>query len=600
MIKTRLVRLLSHAKKYIVYNILWQWIALLAQIAAVFSIADLLERIIFSAATAENIRNTAAVLLLSVIVRFVCDRMAAKASYAASVDVKRILREKIYEKLLRLGASYREQTGTSEVVQMSAEGVEQLEIYFGKYLPQLFYSLLAPVTLFAVLAFVNLKSSIVLLVCVPLIPISIVAVQKFAKKLLNKYWGIYTGLGDSFLENLQGLTTLKIYQSDALKADEMDVEAQNFRKITMKVLTMQLNSTSVMDIVAYGGAAIGMIVAAGEFLNGSLSFAGCLSIILLASEFFIPLRLLGSFFHIAMNGMAASDKIFRLLDLEETESGEEKLADGPLDIRLSEVRFSYEKEREILKGINLELPAGSFVSLVGESGCGKSTIAGLLTGKNRNFTGMIEIGGKEISRIQEADLMKHVTLIRHNSYLFKGTVEENLRMAKPDATKDEMERVLAKVNLLSFLNTQQGLQTKLLEKAGNLSGGQCQRLALARALLHDTPVYIFDEATSNIDAESEELIMDVIRQLAKEKTVLLISHRLSNVVGSDCIYMLADGEINEKGTHEELMKKNGKYQHLYESQRSLEEYTYGASCNTFHVGRAVDSRQIKDGKAVKA
>lgn len=573
MIKTRLVRLLSHARKYIVYNILWQWIALLAQMAAVFSIAGLLEQVIFGGADAENIRNTAIILCLSIIVRFVCDRMAARASYAASVDVKRILREKIYEKLLRLGASYKEKTSTSEIVQMSAEGVEQLETYFGRYLPQLFYSLLAPITLFIVLAFVNLKASVVLLICVPLIPISIVAVQKFAKKLLNKYWGIYTGLGDSFLENLQGLTTLKIYQADEQKAGEMDVEAQNFRKITMKVLTMQLNSTSVMDIVAYGGAAIGMIVAASEYLKGNVSFAGTLSIILLASEFFIPLRLLGSFFHIAMNGMAASDKIFRLLDLEEPKAGEEQLPEGALDIRLTDVHFSYEKEREILKGISLELPAGSFVSLVGESGCGKSTIAGLLSGKNREYQGRIEIGGKSISRIQEADLMEHITLIRHNSYLFKGTVEDNLRMAKPDATKEEMEAVLAKVNLLSFLNTQQGLQTALAEKAGNFSGGQCQRLALARALLHDTPVYIFDEATSNIDAESEELIMEVIRELAKTKTVLLISHRLSNVTASDCIYMLADGQIQEKGTHEELMRNKGRYEHLFESQRSLEEYS---------------------------
>lgn len=572
MIKTRLVRLLSHAKKYIAYNVLWQWISLLAQIAAVFSIADLLEQVILGAADAVSIRNTAVILLISILVRFISDRMAAKASYAASVDVKRILREKIYEKLLRLGASYREKTSTSEVVQMSAEGVEQLEVYFGKYLPQLFYSLMAPVTLFAVLSFVNLKASIVLLVCVPLIPISIVAVQKFAKKLLNKYWGIYTGLGDSFLENLQGLTTLKIYQADEQKAEEMDVEAQNFRRITMKVLTMQLNSTSVMDIVAYGGAAVGMIVAASEFLKGNVSFAGTLSIILLASEFFIPLRLLGSFFHIAMNGMAASDKIFRLLDLEEPEAGGEKLPEGRLDICLSDVHFSYEKDREILKGISFKLPAGSFVSLVGESGCGKSTIAGLLSGKMRGFTGKIEIGGKSISMIQEAELMKHITLVRHNSYLFKGTVEENLRMAKPDAAKAEMEAVLSKVNLLSFLNAQQGLQTKLLEKAGNFSGGQCQRLALARALLHDTPVYIFDEATSNIDAESEELIMEVIRELAKTKTVLLISHRLSNVTASDCIYMLVNGENKEKGTHEELMEQGGSYQYLFESQRSLEEY----------------------------
>lgn len=591
MIKTRLVRLLSHARKYIVYNVMWQWIALLAQIAVVFSIAHLLEQVIFRMADAKSIRYTAIILVSAIAIRFICDRMAAKASYAASVDVKRILRKKIYEKLLRLGASYREKTGTSEVVQMSAEGVEQLEVYFGKYLPQLFYSLLAPVTLFIVLSFVSLKASVVLLVCVPLIPVSIVAVQKIAKKLLNKYWGIYTGLGDSFLENLQGLTTLKIYQADQQKADEMDVEAQNFRKITMKVLTMQLNSTSVMDIVAYGGAAAGMIVAVCQFLSGSLGFAGTVSIILLASEFFIPLRLLGSFFHIAMNGMAASDKIFRLLDLEEPEEGREVLPEGALDICLSDVHFSYEKDlsgkadksvreensggeayREILKGVSLTLPAGNFISLVGESGCGKSTIAGLLSGKNRGFGGTILIGGKNISDISETDLMKHVTLIRHNSYLFKGTVEENLRMAKPDATVAEMEEALDKVNLLSFLQTQQGLQTVLLERGGNFSGGQCQRLALARALLHDTPVYIFDEAASNIDAESEDLIMEVIRDLAKTKTVLLISHRLYNVVESDCIYMLEDGMVKEKGTHRELMAERGSYQHLYESQRSLEEY----------------------------
>lgn len=572
MIKMRLVRLLSHAKKYIVFQVIWQWIGLLAQMAAVFSIADLLEQVIFAAVDTRSIQRTAIILALAVIVRFVCERMAAKASYRASVDVKWILRKKIYEKLLRLGASYREKTPTSEAVQLSAEGVEQLETYFGKYLPQLFYSLLAPITLFCVLAFVNVKASVVLLVCVPLIPISIVAVQKIAKKLLNNYWSIYTGLGDSFLENLQGLTTLKIYQADEKKSQEMDEESQKFRKVTMKVLTMQLNSTSVMDIVAYGGAAIGMIVAVNEFLHGRLEFAGALAIILLASEFFIPLRLLGSFFHIAMNGMSASDKIFRLLDLEEPETGDEKLPAGPLDIRLSGVKFSYEEDREILKEIDLSLPAGSFVSLVGESGCGKSTIAGLLTGKNRGYEGTIQIGGKRICDISEPELMEHVTLIRHDSYLFKGTVEENLRMAGPDVSKKEMEAVLEKVNLLSFLNSQQGLETRLLENAGNFSGGQCQRLALARALLHDTPVYIFDEATSNIDAESEELIMEVIHELARTRTVLLISHRLSNVTDSDCIYMLVNGEISEQGTHEELMKQGGSYQQLYESQRNLEMY----------------------------
>lgn len=577
MIKTRLVGLLSHAKKYIVYTILWQWAALLSQVLAVFSIADLLERVADQTLTAAVIQKTVVILLLVVAVRFLCERMGARSSYLACVDVKRILREKLYEKMLKLGASYSEKVSSSEVVQVSTEGVEQLETYFGKYLPQLFYSLIAPMTLFMILCRVSLKASVILLVCVPLIPISIVVVQKIAKKLLNKYWSIYTGLGDSFLENLQGLTTLKIYQADQQKADEMDMESQNFRKITMKVLTMQLNSTSVMDIIAYGGAAVGMAAAVTEFFKGSISLSGTLCIVLLASEFFLPLRLLGSFFHIAMNGMAASDKIFKILDLPEPTTGEKKLPDSPLDISLKDVHFSYEQEREILKGVNLDLPAGSFVSLVGESGCGKSTIAGLLSAKNRGYTGEITIGsekasGLNLSEVDEADLMKHVVMVRHNSYLFKGTVEENLRMAKTDVSKEEMEAVLQKVNLLGFLQTQDSLQTKLQEKAGNLSGGQCQRLVIARALLKDAEVYIFDEATSNIDVESEELIMDVIHELAKKRTVLLISHRLANVVKSDRIYFLKDGKIKESGKHEELMQKNGAYRHLYESQMALENY----------------------------
>ena len=572
MIKTRLVGLLSHAKKYIGYTILWQWLALISQIVAVFSIAGLLEMVVYQQVSVALIQKTVLTLICVVIARFICERMGARSSYLACVDVKRILREKIYDKMLKLGASYSVQVSSSEVVQVSTEGVEQLEIYFGKYLPQLFYSLIAPITLFVILCRVSMKASVVLLICVPLIPISIVVVQKIAKKLLNKYWSIYTGLGDSFLENLQGLTTLKIYQADQQKADEMDMESQNFRKITMKVLTMQLNSTSVMDIVAYGGAAIGMAVSLSEYLKGNLSLSGTLCIVLLASEFFLPLRLLGSFFHIAMNGMAASDKIFKILDLPEPKTGEKVISDGALDISLRNVHFSYEADREILKGIHLELPVGSFVSLVGESGCGKSTIAGLLSAKNRGYTGEISIGGENLSEIDETDLMKHVVLVRHNSYLFKGTVEENLRMAKPNATEEEMNTVLEKVNLLGFLQTQEGLQTKLLERASNLSGGQCQRLVIARALLKNAEVYIFDEATSNIDVESEELIMNVIHEIAKTKTVLLISHRLANVVKSDQIYFLKNGEIEERGTHEELMQINGAYRHLYDSQMSLENY----------------------------
>lgn len=580
MIKTRLVGLLSHAKKYIVYTILWQWLALFSQIAAVFTIAGLIEAAVNHSIDAPRVQRAALILVAVVLVRLLCEKMGAKSSYMACVDVKRVLREKIYDKLLRLGASYRDHVSTAEIVQVSTEGVEQLETYFGKYLPQLFYSLLAPVTLFIVLCRVSLKASVVLLICVPLIPISIVVVQKIAKKLLNKYWSVYTGLGDSFLENLMGFTTLKIYQADDQKADEMDAESQRFRKITMKVLTMQLNSTSVMDIVAYGGAAVGMVVALSEFVNGALSVSGALSIILLASEFFLPLRLLGSFFHIAMNGMAASDKIFRILDMEEPEDGGSVLPDGALDIEFADVHFSYgSSDREILKGINLSLPAGHIISLVGESGCGKSTIAGILSGRNKGYTGSVTIGGMELSDVNETDLMKHVVLVRHNSYLFAGTVADNLRMAKRNATDEEMWNVLEKVNLKDFVASEDGLDTVIQEKAGNLSGGQSQRLGIARALLADAPVYIFDEATSNIDADSEEIIMNVIHEMAQTRTILLISHRLANVTDSDKIYMLKYGAISESGTHEELMKLDGSYRHLYESQMALENYGGRRRCS---------------------
>ena len=572
MIKKRLVGLLSHAKKYIIYQVVWQWLALLCQVVMIYSASMLLETALFREVTPRTAAHCGVLVLAALILRLVCDRQASHASYRASVDVKRILRDKIYSKLLRLGASYREKVTTSEVVQMAAEGVEQLETYFGKYLSQLFYSLLAPVTLFVILSFVNWQASLVLLICVPLIPISIVAVQKIAKKLLNKYWGIYTDLGDSFLENLQGLTTLKIYRSDEKKAEEMDEESQRFRQITMKVLTMQLNSTSVMDIIAYGGAAVGMIVTLTQFMKGNLSVHGALMMILLASEFFIPLRLLGSFFHIAMNGMAASDKIFALLDLPEPEEKAQTLSGAEMDIEFAGVHFSYEEDREILKGIDMEFPAGSFTSLVGTSGCGKSTAAAILMGRNRGYQGSVTVEGRELSDVQESSLMDQITLVSHNSYLFKGTVEDNLRMGRPDATEKEMEEVLRKVNLWGFLQAQQGLSTPVMEKGSNFSGGQCQRLAIARALLHDTPVYVFDEATSNIDAESEEMIMDVIHKLAETKTIILISHRLANVVKSNRIYMMKEGCIAETGTHEELMGENGDYAELYRAQMELEQY----------------------------
>ena len=572
MIKKRLIGLLAHGKKYIVFQVLWQWFALLCQVLITYAVAMTLDGAVFGTLTERRLAVYACLGAGGMALRFFCDRQAAQASFAASMDVKRILREQIYRKLLRLGASYREGVSTSEVVQMAAEGVEQLETYFGKYLPQLFYSLAAPVTLFVILSFVNWQASLVLLVCVPLIPVSIVAVQKIAGKLLKRYWGIYTELGDSFLENLQGLTTLKIYQCDGIRARKMDEEAQRFRQITMKVLMMQLNSTSVMDIIAYGGAAAGMIVTVCQFCAGHVGLGGALMLILLASEFFIPLRLLGSFFHIAMNGMAASNRMFALLDLPEPEKEEGKIQEERVNITMFKVRFSYEPDREILKGIHMNFPAGSFTSLVGLSGSGKSTVAGLLTGRNKGYEGSITAAGMELSRVSEASLMDTVTMVSHNSYLFKGTVEENLRMGKENASDEELEEVLREVRLYDFLHSRQGLGTAVAERGENFSGGQRQRLALARALLHDTPVYIFDEATSNIDMESEEMIMDVIHRLAKKKTVILISHRLANVVKSDRIYLLEQGKVVQWGNHDVLMAQEGPYRELFQHQQELENY----------------------------
>ena len=374
------------------------------------------------------------------------------------------------------------------------------------------------------------------------------------------------------MENLQGLTTLKIYQADAKKNEEMNVEAEHFRKITMKVLTMQLNSISIMDIVAFGGAAAGIVMAVSQLAAGNIDFAGCIIIILLSADFFIPMRQLGSFFHIAMNGMAASDKIFHLLDLEEPQEKTKTVPNHNCDIACSHVGFRYNEEREILKDVSAQFPQGSFTAIVGESGCGKSTLGGILMGRNAPYQGHITIGGVELSEIEESNLMQTITYISHNSYLFKGTVRDNLLMGDPNATDEQMWHVLEQTKLAAFLRSEQGLDTLLLEKASNLSGGQCQRLALSRALLHNSPIYIFDEATSNIDVESEDDIMEQIYHLAKTKTVILISHRLANVVQADHIYVMKHGNITEQGTHERLMEQQGTYYELYHSQKQLEQY----------------------------
>ena len=573
MIKTRLIEQVPSSKKYIALTVLAQWLKTVANIVMIFILSNLLAQILDGKAfDFKSLLPYLGAIAAVMFVRYLCGYASSQTSFFASSEVKKVLRQKMYKKLTRMGASYSEKVSTSEVLQVFVEGVDQLELYFGKYLPQFFFAMLAPITLFAVLVFVSWKASVVLLICVPLIPLSIVAVQKIAKRLLSKYWGVYTNLGDTFLENIQGLTTLKVYQADERKNVEMNEKAEEFRRITMKVLTMQLNSVSVMDIVAYAGSAVGVVIAIIQVKNGTITLPQAFLIIMLAADFFLPLRLLGSFFHVAMNGMAASDKLFKLLDTKEDEHGAEIPENLDGDIEIKDLSFSYDNEKTVLNDISATFKKHELISIVGESGCGKSTLASLLCGTTKGYIGSITIGGVEIKDIDEKTLMNNITAVNFNSYIFAGTVRENMLIADKSTSDEKMIEALKMVNLWSFLSEQDGLDTKLNQQGSNFSGGQRQRLAIARALLHNTPIYVFDEVTSNIDAESENDIMAVIHNMAQIKTVILISHRLENVVGSDKILLLDKGKIEESGTHSELMSLNKKYKLMYSTQAELEKY----------------------------
>lgn len=577
MFHKRLLQEFKDNQKQVAGMVLTQWISLLSNVTLMFVIANTINAIVKDTFTTKQMVLLFLTFVAVILIRGGMTKINDIMSYLASTKVKSRLREVMNQKLMDLGTSYRKSMATSEIVQISTEGVEQLEIYFGRYVPQFFYSLLAPITLFVIVSFMSIKVALVLLLCVPLIPVSIIAVQKFAKKMLNKYWGIYTGLGDTFLENLQGLTTLKIYQADERYAKKMDEEAEMFRKITMRVLIMQLNSISVMDLIAYGGTATGIILSILEYRSGQITFTQCLFIMLIAADFFLPLRLLGSFFHIAMNGNAAANKIFALLDMpvDKNDFNEQdgKRQDLQADIKFNKVTFGYEEGQTVINNISFVIPKNSFTALVGTSGCGKSTIASLIMNDNRPNEGHVLMGDCDINDLSEEFIHKKITRIRHDSYLFKGTVEDNLRMGREQATKDEMLYALEQVDLLETIMEKGGLSMEITEKAANLSGGQKQRIALARAILHDSEVYIFDEATSNIDVESENKIMEVIHKLAKTKTVILISHRLANVVIADQVLVMKNGKIMETGTHEELMRQQKYYHQLYTSQKELEKYT---------------------------
>lgn len=571
MMDKRLLALVPEAMRHVLATVAWQWVGLLGNAAMVWVIAQALAAL----AGGETVPASALTILSAgIVARTISARLASRESFIASQGVKKTLRRRIYEKLLALGPDYVEAVPTAEVVQLSVEGCEQLETYFGQYLPQLFYAVLAPVTLFFMVAPVCLPAAVVLLLCVPLIPVTIVAVQKVAKRILGDYWDQYAELGDSFLENLQGLTTLKIYQADAARHEAMNAEAERFRVVTMKVLSMQLNSIIVMDIVALGGAVAGMAVALAFAAAGAVDLFGCLFIILISADFFLPMRQLGSYFHVAMNGIAASEKIFRLLGLPDP-APRPLLPERGDHFSMDRVSFSYEEGRRVLDNVDIDVPSVGLTAIVGESGSGKSTVAALLSGRYDGYEGNVFLGGKQVRDIDRAALARYVTVVGLQARLFAGTVADNLRMAAPDATDEELWQALELARLADFLREQDGLATRLAENAANLSGGQRQRLSLARAILHNSPVYIFDEATSNVDVESEQDIMDAICGLARYKAVVVISHRLVNAVPARRIYVLDHGVLAGAGTHEELLAGCTEYRALWDAQAELEKLSAG-------------------------
>lgn len=569
MINKRLLKADPVAMRHVMLNVLYQWIGLILNVIIVAGFILILNFAINQ--KMELFYYFVGVIIIGVllILRYLITINIAKESYRATENIKYNMRKKIFYKLSELDGKYQDYISTGKLALITSEGVDQLEVYFSRYLPQFFFSMLAAITLFVIVSQINLIVAIVLFVCVPLIPISIVIVQKIAKKLLAKYWNSYTGLGDNFLDNIQGLTTLKVFQVDSDKQKEMNVDAEKFRKTTMKVLIMQLNSISVMDLVAYGGTALGAGFVIYQLTMGNINLYQSIFIILISAEFFLPMRLLGSYFHIAMNGISASKNIFDFLDTPAPKLFNYQNLNLNGKIVFDNMNFSYFERESTLVDISIELPKG-LTAIVGASGSGKSTLANLITGKLDEYSGSIKLNDYEQSTIHPTCLKENITFVESENYIFKGTFRENLLIANPNADNDRLNEVLKTVQLDSYIIENQGLNSEILENGANLSGGQKQRLAIARALLRDTPIYIFDEATSNIDSQSEQIIIDTIYQLAMTKIVILISHRLVNVERAKRIYTLEKGIVSESGTFKQLLKNKKAFYNLYSQQKKLE------------------------------
>ena len=572
MIDKKLLALLGHNKKYIFYAVGLMIVGLFANLAITASICYAIQyaaEYTSSGSNAQGFILPAVIVIIAMAIRYVTSRSIGDLKDTLGRNVKKDLRQKIYDKIIKLGVRTTDNMSMAGLTQLSMEGVEQLDLYYSAYIPQFFYAMIAPIILFIVTVRINWAVALVLLACVPLIPMSIIAVSRYAKKIFAKYWGKYTSMGDSFLDSVQGLKELKIFQADAAQNIKMNETSEEFRKITMKVLVMQLASTTIMDMVAYGGAGLGIALTIHAVVNGSLSAYAALFLILVAVDFFLPLRAFGSAFHIAMNGASAGNKILSLLAQPDPVWGSETV-DGT-DITVKDVTFSYDGTRDVLKHASMNFGSTGMCAIVGESGSGKSTVVNLLLGAYHPQQGSILVGNKPLETLSRESYYSHISVVSYNTYIFNETIRQNFMLAKDNVTDEEIYSALKKVNLYDFIIDNGGLDKVITEDAANISGGQKQRLALAINLVANKDIYIFDEATSNIDIESEAIIMNNIKELSKEKSVIVISHRLANVIAADTIYYIEDGEVKEHGTHNELMNMHEGYAKLYTTQKKLEE-----------------------------
>lgn len=567
MFDKELLKLIGGNKKYVVYTVLLMVLGMLANIGITASVCRAVYFLIEGYEPLAYI-YPAVTAVVAIIVRYIASRCTGSLKDMLGRKVKKDLRERTYDKILKLGVRSTDGMSMAGLTQVSMEGIEQLDLYYSTYLPQFFFSMIAPILLFCICVGIDWRTSLVLLACVPLIPVSIVAVSKYAKKIFAKYWGKYTSMGDAFLDSVQGLKELKIFKADAVRHKKMNASAEEFRKITMKVLVMQLASTTIMDLVAYGGAGAGIALAIVGLMNG-LAPAAALFLVLVAVEFFLPLRSLGSAFHVAMNGASAGRKIISLLNLPDPVWGKEEVTGTQL--KLENVTFSYDGKRDVLKNVSMTFPENGMTAIVGESGCGKSTVVNVLIGAYRPKAGEVTVGGKPLESVTRESYYSHIASVSYNTYIFNDSVRANFQLAKKNVSDEEIWAALEKVNLAGFIKENGGLDKVITEDANNVSGGQKQRLALAVNLVADKDIYVFDEATSNIDVESEAIIMRNIKAMSAQKAVIVISHRLANVVPADNIYFMEECEVKEHGSHAQLMNAQGGYAKLFNAQKELEE-----------------------------